>query len=73
MTVLRRGEVSQSLFRAMERNIRLEKEERQQDIAGNDEIAEHSTSLDSEFVKCVARNDSIFTFPTSITVVKESL
>ncbi|KAM0804771.1 hypothetical protein BDR22DRAFT_885437 [Usnea florida] len=64
MAILRRGQVPQSLFRAMERNIRLEEEERQQDIAGNDEIDEHSTSLDSELVNCVARNDSIFTFPT---------
>ena len=57
---IRPGQVPQSLFWAMERDSRLEDKERQQNIAGDDEFAEHSASLDSEFVKCVARNDSIF-------------
>ena len=38
--VFKRGQVCQSLSRAMERSSRLKDEERQQCMAGNDEIAE---------------------------------
>lgn len=62
LTIFKRGQVPKSVAQAIDKGSIPEDEEKQLDTSGSEKFAEDSTSSDSEAVKGVAKNESVFTF-----------
>ena len=62
VTIFKRGQAPRSVAQAMDKGTIPEDEEKQIDISGGEKSLRDSEGSDSEMVKGVAKNDSIFTF-----------